>query len=241
MSNITTNNIIPLLIFFSLFISSLSKKKIMILEGDQIESQIQLSFKSNKKLFLIFYTNNCQYCTMALKILKTQIAKYFEEEDDISFGSINLDDQKNIWLGLRFNVTRIPFIILIENKRMYLYQKIFEEKNVIEFINEEKNIEDGVDIPDEITFFTKFKAAVRELSDNIEKYLEIFGISKTWGIKISYFLLITGVIAFIYLENKFINFCKNFFWNKNRNTNKSNFENNNNKDETNVDKKEKTE
>ena len=90
----------------------------MILEGDQLDSKIKLASETNFKLFLLFYVNNCEYCNMALKILKTQVIKNFEDEDEISFGSINLDEQKNVWFGLRFNVTRIPYIILIENKKI---------------------------------------------------------------------------------------------------------------------------
>ena len=170
-------NLFILFILILLFSFSLSTKKIMILEGDQLDSQIKSASETNFKLFLLFYVNNCEYCNMALKILKTQVIKNFEDEDEISFGSINLDEQKNVWFGLRFNVTKIPYIILIENKKMYLYQKNFESKEVIKFINEEKNIEDALDIPDEITFFTKFKAAMRELGGNIEKILEKFGVS----------------------------------------------------------------
>ena len=206
-----------LIIFFTLillFSFSLSTKKVMILEGQQLDSQIKLASQSNYKLFVIFYVNNCEYCKMALKTLKTQVIKNFEDEDEISFGSINLDEQKNIWFGIRFNVTRIPYVILIENKKMYLYHKNFEAKEVIKFINEEKNIEDALDIPDEITFFTKFKAAMRELGGNIEKILEKFGVSKTYGLQIAYFLIIMGFISFIYLENKLLDLCRRRLFNK---------------------------
>ena len=94
-----------LIIFFTLillFSFSLSTKKVMILEGQQLDSQIKLASQSNYKLFVIFYVNNCEYCKMALKTLKTQVIKNFEDEDEISFGSINLDEQKNIWFEIRF-------------------------------------------------------------------------------------------------------------------------------------------
>jgi len=209
------------IIFFTLillFSFSLSTKKVMILEGQQLDSQIKLASQSNYKLFVIFYVNNCEYCKMALKTLKTQVIKNFEDEDEISFGSINLDEQKNIWFGIRFNVTRIPYVILIENKKMYLYHKNFEAKEVIKFINEEKNIEDAFDIPDEITFFMKFKAAMNELAGKLEKILEKFGVNKTYGIKIAYFLIITGFISFIYLENKLLDSCRKHLYKKDMNS-----------------------
>lgn len=240
MSFININPYIILIILITLFSNISSSKKVMILEADQLDSQIKIASESNYKLFLLFYANNCQYCTMALKILKNQIVKNFEDEDEISFGSINLDEQKNIWLGLRFNVTKIPYVVLIENKKMYLFNYNFDEKAVINFINEEKNIEDALDIPEEMTFFWKLKSAMDELNENIEKILEKFGVNKTFGMKLAYILIILAIILFLYLENKLIDCCRNYFCNKRVNTNeiKNEDEINKNNDKNEKEKKE---
>lgn len=240
MSFININPYILLIILITLLSNISSSKKVMILEADQLDSQIKIASESNYKLFLLFYANNCQYCTMALKILKNQIVKNFEDEDEISFGSINLDEQKNIWLGLRFNVTRIPYVVLIENKKMYLYNYNFDEKAVINFINEEKNIEDALDIPEEMTFFWKLKSAMDELNENIEKILEKFGVNKTFGMKLAYILIILAIILFLYLENKLIDCCRNYFCNKRVNINeiKNEDEINKNNDKNEKEKKE---
>ena len=240
MSLININPYIILIILITLFSNISSTKKVMILEADQLDSQIKIASESNYKLFLLFYANNCQYCTMALKILKNQIVKNFEDEDEISFGSINLDEQKNIWLGLRFNVTKIPYAVLIENKRMYLFNYNFDEKAVINFINEEKNIEDALDIPEEMTFFWKLKSAMDELNENIEKILEKFGVNKTFGMKLAYILIILAIILFLYLENKLIDCCRNYFCNKRVNINeiKNEDEINKNNDKNEKEKKE---
>ena len=240
MSLIDINPYILFIILITLFSNISSTKKVMILEADQLDSQIKIASESNYKLFLLFYANNCQYCTMALKILKNQIVKNFEDEDEISFGSINLDEQKNIWLGLRFNVTKIPYAVLIENKRMYLFNYNFDEKAVINFINEEKNIEDALDIPEEMTFFWKLKSAMDELNENIEKILEKFGVNKTFGMKLAYILIILAIILFLYLENKLIDCCRNYFCNKRVNINeiKNEDEINKNNDKNEKEKKE---
>lgn len=240
MSFININPYIILIILITLFSNISSTKKVMILEADQLDSQIKIASESNYKLFLLFYANNCQYCTMALKILKNQIVKNFEDEDEISFGSINLDEQKNIWLGLRFNVTKIPYVVLIENKKMYLFNYNFDEKAVINFINEEKNIEDALDIPEEMTFFWKLKSAMDELNENIEKILEKFGVNKTFGMKLAYILIILAIILFLYLENKLIDCCRNYFCNKRVNINeiKNEDEINKNNDKNEKEKKE---
>lgn len=240
MSFININPYIILIILITLFSNISSSKKVMILEADQLDSQIKIASESNYKLFLLFYANNCQYCTMALKILKNQIVKNFEDEDEIYFGSINLDEQKNIWLGLRFNVTRIPHVVLIENKKMYLFNYNFDEKAVINFIIEEKSIEDALDIPEEMTFFWKLKSAMDELNENIEKILEKFGVNKTFGMKLAYILIILAIILFLYLENKLIDCCRNYFCNKRVNINeiKNEDEINKNNDKNEKEKKE---
>ena len=200
---------INIIILISLFANSLSKKNVMNLEGKSVDKEIKRASQSNYKLFMVFYVKNCQYCDIVIKTLKTQIVKNFEDEDEISFATINLDNQNNIWLGLRFNVTRIPYIILIENNKIYKYQKTFEEKEVMKFINEEKNIEDAFDIPKEITLFSKLKAAIDELSNKIEKFLGMYGINHKYGKIIAYLTIIIGISSFIYLENKLIDSCKN--------------------------------
>ena len=201
------NYSIIFLILIILIISSQSKKQIMLLDGDDLDSQINLSSKSNTKLFLIFFVEHCVYCTHALKILKEKIVKNFEDEDEISFGVVNLDDQKNVWTGLRFNISRIPYVILIEKEKMYYYQNAFEENLVMKFINEEKNIEDALDIPPPSNFFDKLKAVNKELSEKIGSFFEQFGLKKEFANKITYIVIILGFIIFVYIESKIISLC----------------------------------
>ena len=217
MSIFNLNLYINILILISLFSNSFSKKNVMNLEGKEVDKEIKKASQLNYKLFIVFYLQKCQYCDIVLKTLKTQIVKYFEDEDEISFGTINLSNQNNVWLGLRFNVTRIPYIILIENNKIYKFQNSFQEKEVIKFINEEKNIEDAFDIPKEITLFSKLKTALNELSSKIERLLEMYGVNKKWSKIISYLTIIFGVTSFIYLESKLIDSCKNSCKKKNEN------------------------
>ena len=209
MSIFNLNLYINIFILISLFSNSFSKKNVMNLEGKEVDKEIKKASQLNYKLFIVFYLKKCQYCDIVLKTLKTQIVKYFEDEDEISFGTINLSNQNNVWLGLRFNVTRIPYIILIENNKIYKFQNSFQEKEVIKFINEEKNIEDAFDIPKEITLFSKLKTALNELSSKIERLLEMYGVNKKWSKIIAYLTIIFGVTSFIYLESKLIDSCKN--------------------------------
>ena len=235
------------LILISILISSIqSKKNIMILEGDQLDYVIKNSSQSNTKLFLVFHITRCIYCRHALQVLQENIVKSFDEDDPISFGIINLEDQKNIWTGLRFNITKIPYIILIDKDKMYYYQNSFEEKLVMNFIKEEKNIEDALDIPPPVGFFGKLKAAMNELNEKIEVLLGKYGIKKEFSSKICYIIVIVGFILLFYFEYKVIEFAKSICGKKNKNENKGkpqvkkNEQDEDNKKEK-VDKKEKKE
>ena len=162
----------------------------MKIEGDNLDLALKNSYQSQFKLFLVFYVKNCQYCMHALKVLKNSIAKNYDEEEEISFGSVDLDNQLNVWVGLRFNITRIPFIILVENNKMYHYENQFEESLVMKFISEEKNIEDGEDIPKPIGFTQKFYIAVDELTERIQGVVDMIGLKVKWNINMTYAFLV---------------------------------------------------
>ncbi len=225
------SNIFYFLIIMCLFKFSFSEKKIIVIEGDNLDLAIKNSTENKFKLFLVFHVKNCPYCTHALKVLKNQVLKNFDEEEEIFFGSVDLDNQLNVWVGLRFNITRIPYIILIENNKIYHYENQFEESLVMKFINEEKNIEDAFDIPKEITLFSKLKAALNELSSKIERFLEMYGVNKKWSKIISYLSIIFVITSFIYLESKLIDSCKNSCKKKNVNESIKEEKNENKKDD----------
>ena len=145
-----TSSILYFTLLLCLFQIYLSSKKIMVIEGNNIDSAIKNSMEGKSKLFLIFTVKNCPYCSHALKILKEKVVKNFEEEEEIFFGHVDLDNQLNVWLGIRFNITKIPYIILIENNKIFHFESQFEESLVLKFINEEKNLEEGEDIPREV-------------------------------------------------------------------------------------------
>ena len=193
---------------FYQFVLISAEKKILKIEGDYLDKAIQNAISSKSKLFLIFHVQKCQYCTHALKTLKSQVIKNYEDDENIFFGSINLDEQSNIWLGVRFNISKIPYVVLLENKKMYKFEHQFEESIVVKFINEEKNVEDGEEIPPVVTFKRKFSIAVEELTETIQGYLDKYLGIKAWSSKMTYILLIILFIGVIHIESSIINKCK---------------------------------
>ena len=208
-------NVFFLLIFFffSLFHQTLEIKQIMIYEGDSFDTALQNSIKERKKLFVIFYINHCSYCAHSIKVLKEQVIKNYDDEDEIEFGSVNLDKQSNVWLGVRFNITKIPFIILIENKRMYKFrEQLFEEPIVLKFINDEKNFEDSFDIPESVDWGTKFMIVFNEFTQKIKEImqslLDKYKINIQWNNTMTYILLAFILMILLFLEYKLLGFIK---------------------------------
>ena len=224
-----------LLIIFLIITSTNSEKEIIKINGNELDSQIKLATKTNYKLFLVFYVNHCIYCSHALKVLTEKIVKNFEEKDKIKFGIINLDEQKNVWNGLRFNITRIPYVILIYKNKMYYYPREFEEDSVMKFITEEKNSEDALTIPPPTTFFDELKAVNKQINENIVTFFEKYGIRPEIASKISYLIIFFGFVLVAYMEFQIISLCANFFKKKKKIVDKKeNDKNNDNKDNNNT-------
>ena len=200
------------IILFLIFKSTNTKKKIMILEGNAFDEALKNSIEAKSKLFLIFFVNQCPYCEHAINILNDRIIGNYEDEDEINFGIVNLDKSSNVWLGVRFNITRIPFIVLIENKKMYQFQNQFEESIVLKFIEDEKVVEDSMDIPDNFGMMNKINAIIKDITERLKLSMQIifdkFGIKVKWNITMTYILLFIFFIIIIYLENKLINFIR---------------------------------
>ena len=193
-----------LLIIFTL-ISYIFSKEIKIYEGDTFEQDLKNFIETKTKLFLFFFAKNCEYCSYSVRVLKELVVPHYENDNKISFGVINLDRKSNYWIGLKFNITHIPYILLIEDKKMYLFKDQFEERHVIDFINEEKNIEDAIDIPEDIGLYKKINFY---MADIIQKTSDIFikwGLSKFWSYTLSFILLILIFIYLVYLEHKLLN------------------------------------
>ena len=182
-------------------------KKVLLIEGEDLNEAIANSSKNKIKLFLIFVVRRCKYCTHALKILKEELYKHFENDESVMFGVVDLDLQSNVWAGLRFNITKIPHFLLFENNKMYQYENEFEKENVINFIGEERALEDGLDIPEPISLKKKFEVAIDELNEKIKELLKKLGINLNMNIYVTYVLFFIFFIFIVYLESKILLKC----------------------------------
>ena len=192
-----------------LFKSSFSSinKKILLIEGDDLNKEIDNSSKYKIKLLLIFVVRRCKYCTHALKVLKEDLVKKYENDENVMFGVVDLDLQSNVWVGLRFNITRIPHFLLIENNKIYKFENEFEEELVTKFIAEEKNLEDGLDIPEPVSLKKKLEVALDELNEKIQSLFKKVGINVKMNIYVTYALFFIFFIFIVYVESKILSKC----------------------------------
>ena len=192
-------------LLFLLNIISIKSKEIKIFEGEAFNQELEKTIKTKKKLFLIFFAKNCDYCGYSVRVLKERIVQHYEEDNKISFGVINLDRQSNFWIGYKFNITQIPYILLIEGGKMYQFKEQFDEMKVVQFIDEEKNIEDALDIPEDVGLSKKISffmaGLIRQTSDLFVK----FGFNNNMSNYLACALLFIFLVAMIYLEHKLLN------------------------------------
>ena len=193
------------LLLFLINISSIKSKEINIFEGEAFNQELQKTIESRKKLFIIFFAKNCDYCGYCVRVLKERIVQHYEDNNKISFGVINLDRQSNFWIGYKFNITQIPYIILIEEGKMYHFKEPFEEIKVVQFIDEEKNIEDALDIPDDVGLSQKINFFMAGLIRQISDFFIRFGFTNNTSNILACVLLFIFLVIMIYLEHKLIN------------------------------------
>ena len=125
---------------FYIFISILSlifsfTAQISEINHDSFKSYIESNrYNENKKLLLIFYKQNSTLCEEAINAIEKYIIQDYNSESEIEFGKINLDLDNNIWLYLQFNITRIPYVILIKGIYFYELNKKPDKYSIKEFI-----------------------------------------------------------------------------------------------------------
>ena len=138
--------------------------------------------------------------------------KNFEDEDEIDFATVNLDTRSNLWLGVRFNIKKMPYIILIENKKMYTFEEQFETPAVLKFIENEKNLENSLEVPENFGIWQKTKAIMNEFHERLKITMiytfNKFGIKINWTYTKSYIFVFVFASIIVFIENQIIIFIR---------------------------------
>jgi thiol-disulfide isomerase/thioredoxin len=182
-------------------------KKILELNNESFNKLLELhKYDKNKKLFLVFYTKNCKNCKEAINIINDIIDKY-KYDKEIDFGKVDCDLRENIWLNLRFNITRIPYIILIINGNIfYELNSNYDKFEISHFINDIKNDKDSLKIPNDIDIYKKRIIILNYTINYISQFFKYhFNINISKNLII--FILISLLLTFIYIIIDALKYC----------------------------------
>jgi len=222
--NYTRKEFIILLIILITAINS-KMYKIDQFEHPLLQNLTEITFDEEIKdddhtpLIVIFYMHTCPYCKAALEAIikfSEKNANNNNTNKQMKMGKVECDD--NMFFCLRFNVTRVPYIIIIQNKKLYDTSKsLVNEQSIYQFINEERIIFNGKEIPEAIGIiswlFKTFEDAMGYLNRAFDKINKTYFIHYTgiihWTGNHTVGLLVLGLIIIISLEFLFIYCCCN--------------------------------
>ena len=157
----------------------------------------KIKYNVNKKWFIIFYVNSCSYCERMLHVVENEIIPNYNNDNTIEFGVVNCHD--NIWLPLRFNITYIPYTVLIDTskKQMFEFKLYGTFEHINEFIESEKDNKDAIVIPSKFNYYTRIKVLLIQsyygIKVNIEDLLKQYDIN----IKINDYILVPCCVVLL--------------------------------------------
>ena len=125
--------------------------------------------------FILFYSRSCGHCKRA----KKEIAKIFNDYKNISnLRFAQLEAYQNIMTNVRFNVSGVPYMVLVENQSIYEMELFPNYENLKNFIfTNFSEVEDELKpIPKKVKFayvaWLILKQNLDELTNNINKFLK---------------------------------------------------------------------
>lgn len=188
-------------------------KKILELNNESFNRIVELNkYHKNKKLLIIFYSKNCYNCEEAINIISNDIIERYNYDDKIDFGMVDCDLRENIWLNIRFNISRVPYIILIKGNYFYELNSNYDKYELDYFINDIKEKKDLIQLPDDIDIFTKRIIILNHTINYFRDYFQYyFNININKNIII--FILILLLIVLIWIIKYIIEYfcCKIVF------------------------------
>ena len=162
----------------------------------------------NKKLLIIFYLKNNIFCEKALKTIENEIINDYNDESGIKFGKINVDSEN--MLSHKFNITKIPTIILIQEDYFYELDQKPDKYSIKDLIDLPKDNTNGKKIPEHFSIIEKISNIIEMTVNYIFKLVySIFKIRLNKNIII--FILILIFFIFLWFIQKILCFiccCK---------------------------------
>lgn len=203
--------IICFLLFILIQILLCMSKKIIEINNESFNRLVESNkYDNNKKIFVIFYTNNCNPCMEALSVINNNILNEYKYDNKIDFCKVNCDLKENIWLNIRFNITRIPYIILINGNYFYELNSNYDKYELNSFINDKKDKSELIKIPKDISLIKKRIIVINHTINYINHYFKShYYIEININIIIFVFILffILLLILFLWLLKYILVYC----------------------------------
>ena len=168
-------------------------------------------YDENKKLLVIFYTKNCYNCNEAIRIITNDILNEYRHDNKIQFAKVDCDLRENIWLNIRFNITRIPYIIIITGNYFYELKSNYDKFELNYFINEQKSLKDLTQIPKDISIIQKRIIIMRYTITYINQYFES-RFNMTFNKNTIIFIFVLFLILFLCILFYLIKWCCYGLW-----------------------------
>ena len=163
------------------------------------------------KWCLIFYLKTCGHCKRA----KNARDKIFKKVTDPKLRFAQLETEENMITNIRFNITAVPYIVLIENNSMLELEKYPNEENLLNFCqsnfsNFEKEI---IPYPKPIGMgkvsWIMFRETINGLIHQINYYLKKYGINHQMNFNEFLILAVLLLVIGGFLEYYLLSLCLN--------------------------------
>ena len=178
---------------------NMNEKMEEILELNDSDFDLTIQKGNNNRWLILFYLETCYHCYHARTVLNRILEfKEYKNINKIKFASVEVE--KNSQCNDRFNVSQVPYIILVENGTMIEFDSYANEKNLINFIETNyTNTTYDIKIFPKFSifkyYFHQFERSIYYAADEINKYLE----SKNINFKFTALSLILSYIILCFI------------------------------------------
>ena len=158
----------------------------------------------------MFYVKACQYCKVGNQILETSANQASKDGNEMRFGRIECNE--NMYECLRFNITKVPTIIIIEKGYYFQENNYLTENSLMSFIKNEKEFEKGKEVPPTFGWLQFFMRSLQETMTQLNIYIKnflnnTFDLKFEWGMTHSMFLFLILFIIIFVVEYYVLSYC----------------------------------
>ena len=151
----------------------------------------------NTTWVILFHNENCTQCPETFKIFE-KIKDKTKELIHLKFSQINC--LINLYSCIRFNITYLPSILLLENDYYYQDGNYLTDNSFLSFINEDKDLIQGKSIPPALGYIHIFFQSMSEIIGIFNKeiqrlILRVLGFKFQWENYHSILMILSLIIT----------------------------------------------